>query len=140
MPADEQHAEPLLRGEADGRFHAARSALQVVVDLPHQAHEAQDAIGRAAKRGHRPARLHAPRHAVYDGPGDWLRDARQPKNLSIVIRATPSISRWPTRAMRPPTSAVAVTSTSVPDVAARNAICALPRANPGLPVASTMSR
>ena len=37
------------------------------------------------------------------------RAARQAKNRFIVVRATPSMRRWPTRAMAPPTSAFAST-------------------------------
>lgn len=68
------------------------------------------------------------------------RAARQLKNPAIVIRATPSMSRWPTRAIRPPTSADALTSTSVPDDTCFRSTVAAPRAKPGLPVASTLIR
>src|ERR1051325_9390378 len=71
---------------------------------------------------------------------EGMRAARQLKNLSMVIRATPSMSRWPTRAIKPPTSDVAVTSTSVPALVAFSLIVAEPLAKPGLPVASTLSR
>src|SRR6266550_3131668 len=58
----------------------------------------------------------------------------------MFMRATPSISRCPTRAIRPPTSAWAVTVTAVPPSSGESTMAADPRAKPGLPVASTVKR
>ena len=62
------------------------------------------------------------------------RAARQAKNRFIVVRATPSMRRWPTRAMAPPTSAVASTCTAVPLATGSRAIVAAPLTKPVRPV------